>query len=641
MFNFVSDLVGKLAVIGFGLVVPVLYVLLMSWQVKSGRTIPIQRLGEIPRDFFAAAQLSRSLKWSLPGVIMALLFLAVDFSHSIADLGLGFVTVEQEGPSDTILDLGSRNPSRLIHTAGDPLNKFNFMFPSALHQEGGLALANDQLELLSSFLEAPDLIARGGSPFITKNAFVFSGCDTGVWGGVNASCEYAARSDDNFLTQIDFEIPLNCTSTEMIPIDITSLENQESRVPLETLALVPNCTYRSRRSTGIYGLNPAAASVQEVVSVDVYSYTGAESDVFLTNDSGRFQSFNATHEMKELARFRDDWKKGREVEGIEGIQIGTLDIALGAVVLGTGVEEASDINDDASDFLETGILWIRRSAYGLVGEILGGCPPRPSGAPAVHNICFVVIILTCESFPEDTENLFLNEYAVEMGLQETAYADSPCHVETVKIVWGNGFDPDPEMVAVMAGMYGRVRPNPLDLVGERQFILNTAFAAMFAMGTLDTRPSIVNEVSPEINGVYMGFMLLPFVILVGAAAVGIATCCSRFPIPRNPWELMIFGSEEADNIKKRERKTENFPKPDPKLALTHLGGSELAIVSLSDNKIDTPSSHGSQEAEEGVAVSPTVNWRSDAVAAAPTEKGNDANLKPKMEEPSGAYLYEL
>jgi len=114
IFNFASDLFSVIGRVGLGLSLSYLYGIIMSWQVNTGKAIPVGAIGKKPEGFLAAAQLVRNLHWSLPALMFAALFLAADFSQSIADLGLAFVTIELEGPNDTVLDLTERNQMRLI-----------------------------------------------------------------------------------------------------------------------------------------------------------------------------------------------------------------------------------------------------------------------------------------------------------------------------------------------------------------------------------------------------------------------------------------------------------------------------------------------------------------------------------------------
>ena len=55
-FNFLSDVVSVIGRWALGLALTsYLYVVVMTWQVRSGRSIPVKALGDIPEDFFAAA----------------------------------------------------------------------------------------------------------------------------------------------------------------------------------------------------------------------------------------------------------------------------------------------------------------------------------------------------------------------------------------------------------------------------------------------------------------------------------------------------------------------------------------------------------------------------------------------------------
>lgn len=114
LFNFVSDAIAVATRWVLGLALSYLYALIVTWQLKTGKPFPVSALGDIPGDFFGAARLARALSWSSPALVFAFLFLAADFSQTVADLGLEFVTVPMEGPHDTVLDLTKRNKLRLI-----------------------------------------------------------------------------------------------------------------------------------------------------------------------------------------------------------------------------------------------------------------------------------------------------------------------------------------------------------------------------------------------------------------------------------------------------------------------------------------------------------------------------------------------
>jgi len=114
-FLFVADLIATVGRWVLGLTLAHLYGLLMTWHVKSHKPVPIDALGEPPGDSLGAARLAYTLRFSAPALVLVLLFLAADFSSSLADVA-GFDTeiMEMEGPNETVLDLTKRNPRRLL-----------------------------------------------------------------------------------------------------------------------------------------------------------------------------------------------------------------------------------------------------------------------------------------------------------------------------------------------------------------------------------------------------------------------------------------------------------------------------------------------------------------------------------------------
>jgi len=599
LFNFVSDAiaVGSRWVLGFAL--SYLYVFIMTWQVKAGKKpVPVSALGDIPADFFGAARLVRVLSWSSPALVFALLFLAADFSHTIADLGLSFVTVQMEGPSDTVLDLTNRNSLRLIQTTGDP-NRVRSSYIPASAFEGDVAGAGVEADLITYFLNAADLVARGASPFVNDKSEFHHSVGNAVWGGVsNTSVRY--HLDNSPLTEMDLELPLNCTQSELVQIDqslgflpeldesVFSLVNESQYAfDFKTTAKVPSCAFDSLRLTGIFGGSRETASVDEVASI-VFVNFGDQ--VFLTKGEERFQNITFTPKMKRLSRDRMDWHTGREVSAaVDGVVIGNLDIRFGAVVLAAGPEGIA---------LPTGILdppWNRRTDYMLVGEILGDCPERPSGFSSAGISCVSLIQMQCFSFHEDFQSLPLNDQFL---------VDSDCIWEEVSVIWGRNFVADAELVAVLAGVYGQVKPDPTgDLSALRQFDFHGVFSAMFVLSSLSTRPTLVEVVSPRINGIYIGFMLLPFVLVLLVLAVAVSAHRSRLPIPQKPWELMVFGRNE-EKIPQKDEKTGQYPKLKESLRLclekdSTGRSSKLAVV----NSLGTTEDDIAVAAESGDSAS--------------------------------------
>lgn len=393
--------------------------------------------------------------------------------------------------------------------------------------------ARVESDLVSSFLDAAELIARGSSPFVFDNSTNLTTVIDRLWGGVPNTFRFL--ESDSALTQMDLELPVNCAQSEMvqveqqwnanvdlIPQDPTlNISNQEDLFPV---ALVPNCTFDSLRRDSIFGGNRERASVHETANVISPDFAD---QVFLTKEANRFQNFQLSPEQKRLARDRQDWRGGRDVSSaIDGVVIGSLDIRFGAVVLATGPEDLPDY---------VSFDWIRHNYYGLMGEVLGDCPPRPSGFPSTESACFAFMQVNCPTFEEDFQWL---------PQIDTLLQDSDCRLREVTMIWGKGFEADAEMVAVLAGIYGRVQPDAGDPSASREFDFNAIFAAMFAIGSLGTRPTLVETVSPRINAVYIGFMLLPFFLVLILLSVAVAARRARLAIPQTPWELMVFARGE-------------------------------------------------------------------------------------------------
>jgi len=416
------------------------------------------------------------------------------------------------------------------------------------------------------FLEAAYLIARGGSPFVDNRRVKRV---DGEWGGVSNAAFYF-QPDGSHLTQIDLLLPLNCSNTEMVeveqelqpfpnpdptrflPADFEALVDTDRNNKLTNTALVPNCTYSSSRASGVFDAETiGTASVHEYAWLLSPHFDG---QVFLTKDEARFTEFNVTRNTRLLARDCDDWREGRSAQSdIDGLQIGSVEISFGAVVLATGPETVPGV----SASLESGFFWERRNTYGVVAEVLGDCPPRPSGIAAADSSCMVVMRMNCQAFDED----------IEPWPERDAFVGNPdCRLETVYMVWGKGFEADAELVAIVAGLYGRVQPNFFDGSAEDQFLMNAFFAALFVAGTMDIRPSLVQTVAPVINGFYIVFTLLPFYLSLVLILVSLAKRRARLPIPQSVWELLVIGREEA-KVPTRESKKDLFPESNNNLAL--------------------------------------------------------------------------
>ena len=80
--------------------------------------------------------------------------------------------------------------------------------------------------------------------------------------------------------------------------------------------------------------------------------------------------------------------------------------------------------------------------------------------------------------------------------------DSFCEMSRFHFVWGRNFDADEGFVSALAGVYGLVQPNLHDETMVT-FLEHGALAAVFALATVEERPSILPLVRPKVNLVYI------------------------------------------------------------------------------------------------------------------------------------------
>lgn len=122
-FNVVSDIFAKLSELLIAAAIVSLYAFMLSLQSRSDRHIPIEDLTQIPGDSVDALKLLARWRLSLPAMLLVVLLLVADFSHTVADIGLNFVDKAQRGPNATVLVVSSdrRNPQRALQMAGECL----------------------------------------------------------------------------------------------------------------------------------------------------------------------------------------------------------------------------------------------------------------------------------------------------------------------------------------------------------------------------------------------------------------------------------------------------------------------------------------------------------------------------------------
>lgn len=159
------------------------------------------------------------------------------FLHSVADVGLPFVTVQQCGPNiglfkqPEIQRLLAHNILQIWMTLGE---------------------ARSQNSLVLGYIGAATLFGRDGSPFITSAADLKMVLHNVRMGGV-PEFKVEFMPDDSALVYMDAKVPLECESTHPVKIEQSTIDsNDVIEKPMKTTALVPNCTFRSMRPSGIY-----------------------------------------------------------------------------------------------------------------------------------------------------------------------------------------------------------------------------------------------------------------------------------------------------------------------------------------------------------------------------------------------------
>lgn len=120
---------------------------------------------------------------------------------------------------------------------------------------------------------------------------------------------------------------------------------------------------------------------------------------------------------------------------------------------------------------------------------------------------------------------------------------TPCRIVSFNFVWGQDFVADAELVSVIAGIYGFVHPTSARQ-GLDNFVRQGVLAALFALGTVEERASVVQVIRPRINLLYVFFMILPLALSFVLLGVAYRTRQRCLPIPQNVWQLMTLAKDE-------------------------------------------------------------------------------------------------
>ena len=641
-FNVISDIFAYFTRFAIGMAIASLYPLLMTLRLRRGQAIPLEELGQMPSDFVTS--LKHVFNISGPMVLLAILLAFADFSHSVADMGLDFETGTQEGQPMPVLVLGpgKRNSHRPIQLSGDPLN----VRTNAVSKLSFLGIDVDkgrtQDVLVNAYVAATILIARGGSPFVSNVPIAER---VTLQNAVLANVSGFVASfvpGDHPIAYMAKEIPLDCSDVAMAVVDQISSGDRYVDTSVENIAWVPNCTLSGMRSSGIFGSDSwtLAHHHPRILENAYIKLDATNSDIFLRNGTEVFQVFQATAEDKRLARDREDWTQGRAMSSVDGIVIGNLTIDLGAVVFATGCRVFGS-------FLSPGGV-DERGEYGLIGEIPLECPPRPSGLPLTNDLeCIAIVTVECAIFRED---IVAHVHEVYGPLTES----TECELSGLRLVWGRDLVADSELVTVVAGLYGIVRPMIWD-DGDRRFQENGILAAIFALGTVEERPSIETVVRASVNITYVLFMLLP--VFFTFVIVLLMHQSYRFclVVPKSPWELMVQ-AKGSSLIPEAPCPEEEFPVVDKNLVyglyfdneqgkvmlgITHKSSiGEIQEKTLADTSQDQEASLSTEEPEAADALhdpsgstGTTQDTSQDQEASLSTQEPEAADTQ---QDPSGS-----
>ena len=206
-----------------------------------------------------------------------------------------------------------------------------------------------------------------------------------------------------------------------------------------TEASVPNCTFGSLRENGIYGHQPNRAEITAMLYCSGVSdpFGPATQSVGFVVNGDFSNETSVVRENRALSTDRSDWRRGREIFGIEAIQIEGVRIPLGTVVLASGREALPLPDGDLS-----GIEFVRRSQYILVGSVQGDCPVEPGEGNIQRDACLVFMTVECETFPEDyISHIFLDtvEERLPSRFDNISPDSTSCSLFSVELIWGRNF----------------------------------------------------------------------------------------------------------------------------------------------------------------------------------------------------------
>ena len=591
-FNVISDVFAKVVALIFGIVVAYLYQIILTLHMRQKRSIPVPSLGGTPSSPIDAFQAVRKVGWSVYSVFFVSVIAMNELSHIMTDLGLDFETVSERGdPVDVVtLDPERRNSDLLIQAVGDPVQAGSDVFSAELYY-GGDAGTYDQ-DLTTAFLSTVDGIARAESHLLSQESRFARSEPTNTRGQLpypHAGLTEKSPTDNNvydhhiwlangtsFITGIDWAIPVECDGVREIS-QVQGLDNTDFR---NSTALVPNCTFGSLRELGIYeNPRPRRSEITAWFWKDrAGNEAGTDSGLGLIFDGSFVTEFSVKRSARSLARQRPDWKRGRELFGIKGIQLGNMTIPLKTVVLASGGEYPGSVGIGGG---LNSLTLTRRSMYILVGEVDGDCPPEP-GSGTQDRSCITVSKIACETFPEDyVPQAYRDNMEIFQSIAQLSPDSSACTYVSLEILWGRNFEADAQLVIAVAGVYARNAKSITDAVNQVYFSLHVIPAALFSLSSVDTWPGVQQGVRPVINGLYIFFILLPLILSIICLVLVLFLNHRKAIFPVSFWDMMILGTEIDPTLlpPPRENTKKEFPPENETLHIGYLpGGAHDELV---------------------------------------------------------------
>ena len=662
-FNIVSDLLAKASRLILVLVFSrFLYQRLLKWHLQAGGTVPVQSLGQVPEDVVTGAEQVWFWRGTVPAVILGLLMVIGDFSHTVADSGLDFETSLQEGGNAFVLDLFQRNTDIIFQAMGD----------HGLSERTKVFLDNtadffklDKIPL--ALMGASDSIAMGQSSLAFSAFSAIQNANTNsdpqaqteedyqrstTYQGLDGVMVHTGTdANEGLLASMNGQIPLNCTGMESI-FQLQGL-NPEFDVH-NTTARVPNCNFVALRESGIY-----KDSQDEEERIEVSAYLLLErgrTSVQVTKDNTLLDStaIAVAQDERVLARDqgngdKDAWKQGRVVDFIDGVSMGipgssqAMYVPLQhAVLANTGVANRVERSDAGPGLRLRAEI---RMDYVIAASVARqDCPPHSNNRNNGFDECMAYVHLMCDPFVEDFVNLPPIAVNNIPGFNpELAY----CSLFSVEFVWLKGVAVDPLLVSLVAGVYGRNYPSAKRQGGFATGIARNAIpAAMVMQSSLSMVPQNEQVVRATVNGTYIVFMILPVIVAVLAFAVcflfnilpGRTSNQDAAAMPTDGWHLLLIGAEHSTKLQaeKRSNSREPFKEPSEDLVYAQIG-QEFRLVNRLDvadirkeykNSNDATAGHavGSSSSSDGGNAGVITNIDpDDDVDYKPTSTGVTAN----------------